>query len=37
MATNFSTLVFVSLLRALMCVFPNKDQLQSEAADVGGI
>ena len=32
-----STLVLVSLLRALVCVFPNKDQLRSEATDVGGI
>ena len=37
MDTNFSTLVLVSLLRALVCVFPNKDQLHSEVADVGGI
>jgi hypothetical protein len=34
MATNHSTLVLVSLLRALVCVFPNKDP---EAADVDGI
>ena len=37
MDTNFSTLVLVSLLHAMVCVFPNKDQLCSEAADVGGI
>ncbi|MEX5606378.1 hypothetical protein, partial [Pseudomonas syringae] len=37
MATNVSTLVLVRLLRNLVCVFPNKDQLRSEAADVGGI
>ncbi|XP_055745728.1 leucine-rich repeat-containing protein 59-like isoform X3 [Salvelinus fontinalis] len=34
---QFSTLVLFSLLRALVCVFPNKDQLRTEAADVGGI
>jgi hypothetical protein len=32
-----STLVLVSVLRALVCVFPNKDQLRSEVADDGGI
>jgi hypothetical protein len=37
MTTNFSTLVLVSFLHALVGAFPNKDQLRSEAVDVGGI
>ena len=35
MANNLSTLVLVSLLRALVCLFANKDQLRSELADDG--
>ena len=37
MSTNFSTLALVSLLRAFVCVFPNKNRFSSEAADNGGI
>ena len=37
MATSFSTLALVSLLRTFVCVCPNSDQLRSEAADFGGI
>ena len=36
-ATNLFTLSFVSLLRFLVCVFPNNDQLCSDAAEVNGI
>ena len=37
MATDFSVIVLGSLLRALVGVFPHKDQLCADAADVGGI